>query len=86
MGSVQKPDINDLTACVKYLEQNYKDEFPLSAPEDDLICRHYRPQLPFKWAPLSLAHDFAFELVGLVKGGADPGDLILGEIYICKRL
>jgi hypothetical protein len=29
MGSVQKPDINDLTACVKYLEQNYKDEFPL---------------------------------------------------------
>lgn len=40
---------------------NHKEDFPLSAPEDDLICRHYRPHLPFKWPPVSVAHDFAFE-------------------------
>ena len=37
-------------------------EFPITVPEDNLLCRHYRPLLPqFKWAPEDLAHDFAFE-------------------------
>ena len=37
-------------------------EFPLAAPEDHVLCRHYRPQLPqFNWADEALAHEFSFE-------------------------
>lgn len=36
-------------------------EFPLTSPEDDLLCRHYQPSLPFKWAPESVASKFSFE-------------------------
>lgn len=40
---------------------NHREEFPMSGAEDDLLCRHYQPRLPFKWATTELAHDFAFE-------------------------
>lgn len=39
----------------------HREDFPMSGAEDDLLCRHYQPHLPFKWAPTAVAHDFAFE-------------------------
>jgi Protein of unknown function (DUF5672) len=40
----------------------HPDEFPLALPEDEVLCRVYRPRLPqFKWANEALAHQFSFE-------------------------
>jgi Protein of unknown function (DUF5672) len=44
----------------------HKADFPLRSghPEDDLLCRHYRPALEahgFRWAPEHEARAFAFE-------------------------
>ena len=44
----------------------HSDEFPLKAPEDDTLCRQYRPRLEklgFKWAPDLIAHAFSVERV-----------------------
>lgn len=48
-------------ALMEYIAA-HKEEFPIKMPEDDLLCRTYRPRLPqFKWAPEALAHEFSFE-------------------------
>ena len=37
-------------------------EFPVGTPEDLVLCRTYRKRLPqFRWAPQTLANEFAFE-------------------------
>jgi hypothetical protein len=39
-------------------------EYPIKQPEDDVLCRQYRPKLEaagFKWAPILLASEFAIE-------------------------
>jgi len=54
------------TRLARYL-RNHRDKFPCTSNvDDDLLCRHYRPQLcdlGFVWAPEKLAVDFAFELM-----------------------
>lgn len=43
---------------------NHREEFPLKTPEDDILCRIYRPALEisgFRWAPESVAREFSFE-------------------------
>jgi hypothetical protein len=41
---------------------DHRLEMPLYSPEDELISRKYRRRLPqFRWAPESVATDFAFE-------------------------
>jgi len=48
---------------MKYISARPQD-FPLVMPEDDVLCRKYRPQLEadgFKWASEDLAQDFSFE-------------------------
>lgn len=50
----------------------HRDEFPLGDPEDDFLCRRYRPALEragFRWAPRDLALRFSFERTGFA--GAD---------------
>jgi len=43
---------------------DHRDEFPIKQPEDDTLCRVYRPRLPqFKWASEALAQVFSFERV-----------------------
>jgi hypothetical protein len=45
----------------------HRDEFPLGHPEDDVLCRRYRPELErcgFRWAPVELALRFSFERTG----------------------
>lgn len=40
----------------------HPDKYPLRQPEDELLCRTYRPLLPqFKWAPEVVAQAFSFE-------------------------
>jgi hypothetical protein len=40
------------------------EEYPTIMPEDNTLCRVYRPRLPqFKWAPEEAAQAFAFERV-----------------------
>jgi Protein of unknown function (DUF5672) len=40
----------------------HPEEFPIGSPEDEVLCRLYRPRLPqFKWANEALAHEFSFE-------------------------
>lgn len=44
-----------------------RQDFPLGRPEDDQLCRHYRPDLEragFRWAPTDLALQFSFERTG----------------------
>jgi hypothetical protein len=44
--------------------RNNRLRYPLAHPEDDALCRRYRPMLEaegFRWAPESVAHRFAFE-------------------------
>lgn len=52
------------TKLLRFL-RDHMDEFPLTqAPEDDLLCRVYRPALElhgFRWAPEKLAEKFSFE-------------------------
>jgi hypothetical protein len=47
--------------------RKHRDQFPcITALDDDLYCRKYRPTLQsagFEWAPEPLAQDFAFECV-----------------------
>lgn len=48
---------------MKYLADN-KDRFPITFPEDDLISRHYRPELEkegFRWPDERVASRFMFE-------------------------
>ncbi|MGB7035518.1 MAG: DUF5672 family protein [Xanthobacteraceae bacterium] len=48
-------------ALIEFLAA-HPDEFPLASPEDEVLCRVYRPRLPqFKWADEVLAHEFSFE-------------------------
>ena len=48
-------------ALMDFLASNGKD-FPLTMPEDAVLCRQYQPLLPqFTWAPEELASKFAFE-------------------------
>lgn len=50
-------------ALMEFFAKNEKT-FPMMMPEDHAVCRHYRPKLEehgFKWAPETLAMDFAFE-------------------------
>lgn len=49
----------------RYLLDN-DNAFPYAHPEDDALCRQYRPRLEaegFMWAPTNLASRFAFERV-----------------------
>ena len=52
------------TALMRFLRAN-RAQFPcITDLDDDLLCRKYRPTLEsagFRWAPESLAIDFAFE-------------------------
>ena len=44
----------------------HQDEFPIALPEDETLCRKYRPELEkrgFRWAPVALAGRFSFERV-----------------------
>jgi Protein of unknown function (DUF5672) len=46
---------------------DHRQEFPLGHPEDDLLCRHYRPALEragFQWASTDMALRFSFERTG----------------------
>ena len=46
---------------LEFLAANEK-AFPIGTPEDLTLCRTYRKRLPqFRWAPQTLAHEFAFE-------------------------
>ena len=48
---------------LKYLS-NHSAQFPPKVPEDDFLCRQYRPQLEsagFKFAPIEIASNFSFE-------------------------
>lgn len=39
-------------------------QYPIRSPEDDSLCRYYRPRLElsgFRWAPESVAREFSFE-------------------------
>jgi hypothetical protein len=43
---------------------NCRTRYPLAHPEDDALCRRYRPMLEaegFRWAPESVARRFSFE-------------------------
>ena len=45
----------------------HPEKFPLGHPEDDLLCRRYRPELEragFRWASSDLALRFSFERTG----------------------
>jgi hypothetical protein len=45
----------------------HREKFPLGHPEDDLLCRRYRPELErsgFRWASRDLALRFSFERTG----------------------
>jgi hypothetical protein len=46
----------------------HRDTYPMRHPEDEVLCRRYRPSLEetgdFKWASDSIASDFAFERTG----------------------
>src|SRR5580765_2617084 len=49
------------TDLMRFVAEN-KNSFPIYEPEDDVLCRRYRPLLQqFHWAPESLAQQFAFE-------------------------
>jgi Protein of unknown function (DUF5672) len=51
------------TRLMKFLAEN-RGEFPVRYPEDDTLCRVYRPALEvngFIWAPESVAREFSFE-------------------------
>lgn len=51
---------------MRYLVE-HRQEFPLRHPEDDLLCRRYRPALEragFRWAPTDMALRFSFERTG----------------------
>ncbi len=44
-----------------------REKFPLGHPEDDFLCRRYRPELErvgFRWAPVDVALRFSFERTG----------------------
>lgn len=44
-----------------------REKFPLGHPEDDFLCRRYRPELErtgFRWAPIDAALRFSFERSG----------------------
>jgi hypothetical protein len=48
---------------MRYLAEN-RERFPLGHPEDDLLCRHYRPALEqagFRWPSEQVASQFMFE-------------------------
>ncbi len=50
---------------LEYLAE-HQDEFPIAQPEDEVLCRKYRPELErrgFKWAPVGLAGRFSFERI-----------------------
>lgn len=50
-------------ALMDFIADNL-DRFPVASPEDDVVCRKYRPALEaegFRWAPEDLAHQFSFE-------------------------
>jgi hypothetical protein len=60
---------------MRYMAER-KQDFPLGHPEDDLLCRHYRPDLErdgFRWAPNALALQFAFERTGFSGTGRHFG-------------
>jgi hypothetical protein len=44
---------------------HHRERYPLAHPEDDALCRRYRPMLEadggFQWAPESVAQRFSFE-------------------------
>lgn len=48
------------------------DIYPFAHPEDDTLCRRYRPMLEqyanFRWAPEELAEQFSFERTPLQEG------------------
>jgi hypothetical protein len=51
---------------LRYLAE-HRQEFPLNHPEDDRLCRRYRPALEragFRWASIDLALQFSFERSG----------------------
>lgn len=51
------------TALMNYLTDNLTT-LPFDQPEDDILCRKYRPLLEregFTWAPLELAYQFSYE-------------------------
>jgi uncharacterized protein DUF5672 len=53
-----------------------REQFPLVHPEDDVLCRRYRPQLEragFRWAPTDLALRFSFERTGFAGPGRHFG-------------
>jgi uncharacterized protein DUF5672 len=53
-----------------------REQFPLVHPEDDVLCRRYRPALEhagFRWAPTDLALRFAFERTGFAGPGRHFG-------------
>ncbi len=68
-------------------------EFPLAMPEDEVLCRHYRPRLPqFKWASEALGAEFAFERTR-IPGGRSFGfhgmfnwPYVLTDAQIAARL
>jgi hypothetical protein len=46
---------------------DHPEKFPLGHPEDDFLCRRYRPELEhagFRWAPIDVALRFSFERTG----------------------
>jgi hypothetical protein len=48
---------------MQFLADN-RTTFPVRTPEDDTLCRAYRPFLEshgFRWAPTMIAEDFSFE-------------------------
>jgi len=68
-------------------------EFPIGSPEDDVLCRQYRPRLPqFKWADEKLAAEFSFERTR-IPGGRSFGfhgmfnwPYVLTDAQIAARL
>lgn len=60
---------------MRYLAKR-PQEFPLEDPEDDVLCRRYRPSLErsgFRWAPHDLALRFSFERTGFSSIGGHFG-------------
>jgi hypothetical protein len=54
----------------------HRDEFPHGHPEDDVLCRRYRPELErsgFRWAPIDVALRFSFERAGFSGLGSHFG-------------
>ncbi len=79
-------------ALIEFLAA-HPTEFPLAMPEDDVLCRQYRPRLPqFKWADEALAHQFSFERTRIPGAGSFGfhgmfnWPYVLTDVQIAERL